>query len=205
MNEEELKKLWQSEQTAPTIDFAELQKSLNIWHDKLRRKVKIDIWVQTVTVVLYFVPVFFLPKFIFLALIGLILGIWYIPELRKIYKHENVEIGSVKQSLNAKISTMQNYFRRTRIVMYAFSWIMMPAIFYVLYDLNKFLNTNEIWIAFNEFSKITFNEVWIILLIISLILYEVLIVIVTEIYFKILYKHAFDQLKELLAQLESEE
>ena len=26
MNEEELKKLWQSEQTAPMIDFAELQK-----------------------------------------------------------------------------------------------------------------------------------------------------------------------------------
>ena len=61
----------------------------------------------------------------------LILGIWYIPELRKLYKYENVETGNVKESLNAKISTMQNYFRRTRIAMYVFSPVAMPAIFYV--------------------------------------------------------------------------
>ena len=44
-----------------------------------------------------------------------------------------------------------------------------------------------------------------ILLIISLILFEISVVIATEIYFKILYKSAFDELKELLAQFESEE
>ncbi len=205
MNEEELKKLWQSEQTAPTIDFAELQKSLNIWHDQLRRKVIIDIWVQSVTVALCFVPVFFLPKFIFFALIILILGIWYIPELRKLYKHEKVETGSVKKSLSAKISTMQKYFRRTRIAMYVSTPVITLALFYVLYDLNEFLKTNEIWIAFNEFSKITFNEVWLIWLTLTLILCEISVAVVTEIYFKILYKPAFDELKELLIQLESEE
>ena len=129
MNEEELKKLWQSEQTAPMIDFAELQKSLNIWHDQLRRKVKIDIWAQGVTVALCFIPVFFYPKFIFFALVMLILGIWYIPELRKLYKYENVETGNVKESLNAKISTMQNYFRRTRIAMYVFRRLQCPQSF----------------------------------------------------------------------------
>lgn len=189
MNEEELKNLWQSEQTAPTVDFAELQKSLNIWHDKLRRKVKIEIWVQSAAVALTFIPVFFYPKFIFFALFILVLGIWYIPELRKLYKSGDDEIGSVKQSLNAKILTMQNYFRRKR-MMYAFTPIGVPAIFYGLGNLNRFSNTTERWI-------ISF--------VISLIVFEILVIIATEIHFKILYKPALNELKNLLRQLNSDE
>ncbi len=203
MNEEELKKLWQSEQTAPTIDFTELQKSLNIWHDKLRRKVKIDIWSQIAAIVLYSIPVFFYPKLIFFALIMLILLIWYVPELRKlskIYKHEMAETGSIKESLNAKISTMEVYFRRTKIAMYVCIQLGILAIFYVLHDLKIFLDPfidDKFWL--------TFDELWLLDLIFALIVGQILIAKTVEITFRYSYKPLFDELKELLAQLESEE
>ncbi len=192
MNEEELKKIWQADQTVPEIDFAKLQKSLNIWHDKLRRKVRIDVWAQGITAALTLIPVFFYPKMIFLALLGIVLGVWYIRELRGLYKPENSEANyvGVKQSLNMKILTMKNYFRRTRIVMYVFSPLAIPAFFYGLGSLDT--------------PSITFAE-WIFSLTKLVVIYEILIVIATEIYFKILYTPALNELKNLLRQLESNE
>lgn len=190
MNEEELKSLWQADQAAPTIDFAKLQKSLSVWHDKLRRKVKIEIWLQGATVVLTFIPVFFYPKLIFFALFIAVLGVWYIPELRKLYQRENDKKGDVKNSLSMKILTMQRYFRRTRIVMYVFTPLAIPAVFYGLGFFDKPSAT---------FSDLMFS------LIKPLIIYEVLTIIATEIYFAILYTPALNELKNLLRQLDFNE
>lgn len=191
MNEEELKKIWQADRNAPTIEFAALQKSLTIWHDKLHRKVRIDVWAQGIAAALTLIPVFFYPKMIFLSVFGIVLGAWYIRELRGLYQSENNQAdgGGVKQSLNMKILTMKNYFRRTRIAMYVFSPLAIPAFFYGLGSFDK--------------SSMTFAE-WTILLIKLGAVFEIIIFIATEIYFKVVYTPALNELENLLRQLESD-
>jgi len=192
MNEKELRKIWQADQTAPTIDFAALHKSLNVWRDKLRRKVRVDIWAQGIAAAITVISVFFYPKMIFLALLCIILGIWYIRQLRGLYKLETSEAneGGLKQSLNMKILTIKNYFRQTRIAMYVFSPLAIPAFFYGLGSLGK--------------PSVSFAE-GVYSLIKLLVISEILIIIATEIYFKILYTPALNELKNLLRQLESDE
>lgn len=191
MNEEELKNLWKADPTEPTIDFAAFQKSLDVWHDKLRRKVKIEIVIQGAVTAISLIPAFFLPKMIFASLFVLILGIWYVRELRGLYKEETPENQlDIKHSLNAKILTFKKFIRRTRFVMYVFTPLIIPALFYGLNIFNNLLITNI------ELIRSLF---------IFFIIYEILTFIATEIYFKILYKPALNELKNLLRQLESDE
>ena len=191
MNEEELKNLWKADRTEPTIDFAALEKSLNVWRDKLRRKVKIEIVIQSAAAAISLIPVFFFPKMILASLFVLILGIWYIRELRGLYKVETAEnYLNIKHSLNAKILTFKQFIRRTRFVMYAFTPLIIPALFYGLgiYN-NPSITTKELTRS----------------LVIFLIIYEILTFTATEIYFKVLYTSALNELKNLLRQLEPDE
>lgn len=192
MNEEELKNLWQADDAAPTIDFAAFQKSLTAWQNKLRRKIRIDVWAQGITAALTLIPVFYYPKLIVFSLLIIILGIWYVRELRRLPNLENDEVDyvAVKQSLNLKIQTMKNYFRRTRIVMYVFTPITVPAVFYGIGAFGK--------------SSMTFTNL-LILIAGCVVIYEILLAIATEIYFKILYISSFNELKNLLRQLDSDE
>lgn len=191
MNEDELKNLWKTDQTAPKIDFTALQKSLDIWHDKLRRKVKIEIVIQGAGTAVSLIPAFFLPKMIFACLFVLILGIWYVRELRGLYKEETAENQlDIKHSLNVKIRTLKQFIRRTRFVMYVFTPLIIPALFY---GLSIFNNPS---ITTKELMRSLF---------IFFIIYEILTFIATEIYFKILYTSALNELKNLLRQLESDE
>jgi len=189
MNEDELKKIWQTDKAAPTIDFTALQKSLNAWHDKLRRKVRIEIRVQNATIALTFVPVFFYPKLIFFALAVATLGAWYIPELRKLYKTETIENDDVRQSLNRKILTMKRYFRRTRIALYVLSPPLVPIAFYGL----NFFETDSI-----------IGTIGLIRMIFLTAISEAGIIIGNEIYFAVAYKPSFNELKDLLRQLDSD-
>lgn len=192
MNEEELKKIWQADQIAPTIDFAAIQKISDEWHDKLRRKVRVDIWTQILVTAATLVSIIFYSKIIFLALYALFLCIWYVRELRGLYKSEvgkpnNV---AVKHSLNRKLQTMKSYFRRTRIATYG---SVPPVMIAAYYGLNLF-----------DDSSISTAQIVRGLIFISIIS-GILIVIITEIYFLILYKPALNELKNLLRQLDSEE
>ena len=190
MNEEELTNLWKADQTAPTIDFAALQKSLNIWHDKLRRKVKIEIVIQSAATAISLIPALFLPKMIFASLFVVILGVWYVRELRGLYKENTSNYLDIKHSLEVKIVAFKQFIRRTRFVMYVFSPLIIPALFY---GLNIF---NSPMITTTELARS---------LLIFFIIYEILTFIATEIYFKILYTPALNELKNLLRQLESDE
>ena len=192
MNEQELKNLWQADQTAPTIDFAAIQKTSDEWHKKLRRKVRVDIWAQILVTAAILVSIIFYPKMIFLAIYGLFLCIWYVRELRGLYKSEIGEQNNVavKHSLNTKLQTMKSYFRRTRIATYG---SVPPILITAFYGLNFF-----------DDPSVTFAQI-VIGLIFILILCEISVVIVTEIYFVILYKPALNELKNLLRQLNSEE
>lgn len=190
MNEEELKKIWQTDQTAPKIDSAGLQKLLNNWQGKLNRRVRIDIYGTVITVVFVLIVVFSFPKLIFASLVSVIFSVWYIYEIRSLSKQETAgqEYASVKDSLNKKILTMKNYFRRTRIAMYAFTPLIIPSVFYGLDNVNM----------------LAVSVGWIFSLIISLVLYEILIIVAWEAWLKIIYKPAFSELKNLLQQLEAD-
>ena len=192
MNEDELKSLWQTDQTAPKINFGQFQILLKAWNGKLRRKVVVDIWMQIIATVLTVILVFFLPKMFILALMTVIICIWYVRELRGLYKLDSGETNhiGVKKLLETKIQTMKNYFRRTRIVMYIIMPFVIPAAFYGIGIFDKpsanFADSASLIIDF-------------------LLIYEIMVFIATEIYFKILYTPALNELKNLLRQLNTEE
>lgn len=192
MNQEELKKIWKAGDAVPIIDFAGLQELANGWHVKLRKKVRIDIFMQSITAGLTLIPVFFYPKLIFASLSVIGIGIWYVRELNGLSTPENSEAGriAVKQSLDLKISTMKKFFRRTRIVMYALTPWIFPA---ALYGLGYF-----------DRISITFAE-WAVWFIKTLVIYEIVTIIATEIYFKIIYTPALYELKSLRSQFELDE
>jgi hypothetical protein len=195
MNEEELKKLWKADQTAPTIDFAAFQKSLIVWQNKLRRKAGIDIWAQSIAAGLFLIPVFFYPRLIFAFVLVVILTVWYVRELRRLSNLETSEAdyAVVKHSLNAKIQTMKSYFRRTRFVMYVLTPLIFHGAAYGMGIYDKPPTEPADWTSLMIKS-----------IIFSTTLYEILTFIATEIYFKILYTPALNELKNLLRQLDSD-
>jgi hypothetical protein len=189
MNEEELKKLWQTAKSAPTIDFDRVEKTSNDIQKRLRRTVKIEIWVQIAVTVAAIIPVFFYPKMIFVALVTIALCIWYVPELRKLYQSENIESArlSVKDSLRLKIQTMKNFFRRTRFVTYIFAPFAYPL---TQFGLGNYENSTK------SVAVIVATTV------ITLIITEIVIIFLTEKYFKIVYKPVLEEWENLLYELE---
>jgi len=191
MNEEELKKIWKTDQTAPGVDFVGLQKLLNVWQDKLRRKIRIDIGAQIASLAVVLIIVWFYPKLFFMFWFGVILAVWYIREILRFYQQEkeHEDYGSVKQFLSGKILTMKSFIRRTRLVLYAIPFILIPAAHYALGYFND--------------ASLTVRD-WIIALTVPLVISEIISVILTEIYFKIFYSSAVNELKDLLRQLDSD-
>ena len=192
MNEDELKQLWKADRSSPTIDFAGLQKLSDDWHNKLRRKARIDAWVQGATSVACLIPVVFYPKLIFAAILVFILGVWYVREVRGLYIDGKFEIGSidVRQTIKMKIKNLNSYFWRTRIAVYVFTPLTLIAAYYGIG-------------AFDRPSVTIIN--WVIWLSKILIIAEVAVIICTEIYFNILYKPALSDLKKMLRQLDTNE
>ncbi len=191
MNEEELKQIWRDGEAVPAIDLESLRNLTTVWRDKLRRKVRVDIWIQSITAALTLVPVFFYPRMIFASAMLVVLGIWYVRELRRLYQpgEPGADLIAVKGSLNAKILTMKNYFRRTRFVLYVLCPAILPAAFYGFGLFDKPSLTLVAWTVW--FSK-------------YLVIYEIGMIIATEIYFKITYAPALNELKTLLRQLDPE-
>jgi hypothetical protein len=195
MNEEELKQLWKTDQTAPTIDFTAFQKSLIALQSKLRRKAGIDIWAQSIFAGLSIIPVFFYPRLIFAFVLIVIITVWYVWELRRLSNLENSEAdyAVVKYSLSSKIQTMKSYFRRTRFVMYVLTPLIFHAAVYGMGIYDKPPTAPADW------TSLVIKSI-----IFSTTLYEILTIIGTEIYFKILYTPALNELKDLLRQLDSD-
>lgn len=190
MNEEELKELWKGGEGAPTIDLMLLRDSSNIWRDKLRRKTRIDIWAQSITTALTLVPVLFYPRMIIASLMVVILGIWYVRELRMLSQPKGTDADdiSVRDLLNAKILALQSYFRRTRFVVYVLCLPIVPAAFYGA--------------GFFDQSGVALAD-WAFWLLKILAIYELGVVIGTEIYFKITYTPVLNELRSLSRQLDA--
>ncbi len=169
---------------------------VQIWSSmkNFRAEAAISTWIyqiQSITAAMTLVPVFFYPRMIFASAMLVVLGIWYVRELRRLYQpgEPGADLVAVKDSLNAKILTMKNYFRRTRFVLYVLCPAILPAAFYGFGLFDKPSLTLVAWAIW--FSK-------------YLVIYEIGMIIATEIYFKITYAPALNELKTLLRQLDSE-
>lgn len=190
MNETELKQLWQDEQATPKIDFAVLSKHLDAWRSKLRKKAMMDTWIQVGGAGIIVGLALYNSKLIALSVFCVAIAIWYVRDLRGFYNGDDAELNSIdlKQSLNLKKAKMKAYFLRTRILMYAVMPLSVPLIFY----------------SFGSFDPPSIKiGHWTFSLIESLIGFEIISIVVTEIWFALIYWPALKELKGLLKELDS--
>ena len=190
MNENELKQMWQDDRTVPEIDFGSFKKHVDAWRNKLRKKAMVDTWIQVGAAGILVGLAFYNPKLIVLSVFCVAVVIWYVRDLRKFYNPENTELIStdLKRSLNLKIAMMKGYFLRTRILMYAVMPLSVPAIFY----------------AFGSFDPPSIKVwYWTFSLVKSLVIFEIISIVATEIGFVFTYRPVLKELKELLKELDS--
>ena len=190
MNEQELKEIWKSvdAENLPKINFEAVQKNLIGWQNKLRKKIKIDLFI-TIVLNLIAIPFYIsIPYFIYFTPLIAFIWIWYLLQMRRLYKYETKphDFKNTKEFFNIKTSLMSKYIRQTRIITY-------PAtpIIYIL-----------IWIIFGSSEQISEHLIQIIFVIIVL---EIFVVAYCEIYFGVMYYPSIREANELLKQLESEE
>jgi hypothetical protein len=64
--------------------------------------------------------VFFYPRLIFAVVLVVILGVWYVRDLRRLYEGWvlNPESASIRESMKRKMEFLQRFLWRTRIVVY---------------------------------------------------------------------------------------
>lgn len=191
MNEQELKNLWQTEQSAPTIDFARLQKILDGWQAHLRRRVTIDIVSQigSVSVVLFMVWRY--PKLFFVFIATVALAVWYIYSTLAFYRLEKemATEKNVRNLLGKKLSELRRHILLSRIIFYAAPIVLVPVSYYV-YDV-KF--NGALIIGTGAGAMIS-----------ALILCEIVSIILTEVCLRIFYSAAVRELENLIDQLNSE-
>jgi hypothetical protein len=82
--------LWNSEdsKSLPKIDFKRVQANISVWQNKLRRKIKLDILLNVLLLIILVPACFVLPELVYfmpIVIAGSILGYW---KLWKIYKQE---------------------------------------------------------------------------------------------------------------------
>lgn len=192
MNEEELKEIWKTDRAAPTIDFSGLRKILSDWQDKLRRKIKIDVAMQFVSLGVVLLVVWFYPELFFFFWIGVIMAVWYIWEILRLYRQEkeHEDYDSVRQFLTRKILSIKGFIWRVRLIFYCFPLVTIPAAFY----------------SFGHFNGASaVDRDLVVALGFTLAVGEIVSVVLTEIYLKIFYSAAINKLRDLLRELNSEE
>jgi hypothetical protein len=192
MNEEKLKKIWQTDQAAPAIDFAGLYDALTFWRDKLRRKIRIDIGMQVFFLAITLVLVLFYPKLFFMFWFGVALAAWYIWEIIRLYRRENepAPAETAKQFLTEEFLNMKSLIRRTRFVAYFIPLILVPAGYYAL--------------DYFDNASLTIRDK-ILSVLLTIALTELICAVLMEIYFRIFYSGAVKELKDLLRQLDSDD
>lgn len=189
MNEQELKEIWKTtdSQDLPEIDFEAVKKNIAGWHDKLRRKIKIDILINVLFYIAVIPAFIAYPKILYFAPLIIIIWIWYLWELLRIYKHETASADgeNTKEFLKKKTRLLTGYIWQTRVIAYSITPFLVIAALLV--------NTT--------FKKLLENAAGIFLLI---LVFEILVLAIVEIYIRIIYFPSIKKSRELIKQLESE-
>lgn len=189
MNEEDLKNIWQTDYSAPTIDFSALKNSFNDWHDKLRRKIRIDIAAQIVSVAIVLILVLFHQKLFFMFWFAVAVGIWYVRKILVFYRLEKHFAGDAKLFLSEKLRMMKSFINQARLILYAAPLFLIPGAFY----------------AFGYFNGAATSRELLYSVLFTVAIGEITAIVLMEIYFKIFYGSAIAKLKDLLRQLNFDE
>lgn len=186
MNEDELKQLWNKDKTqkAPAINFSALEGNLRGWEAKLRRKIKIDIFFNAAVYVLLVPFVFIYPRVLHLAPLIVFIWVWYLWETLRIYRQDKEFTLTTRQYLETKKRYLQNYITRTRWILYVLSPLCAFGGVYVV-DLHRQILQSPVSTA----ALLIFSFAFMILIV--------------EIYVRKVYQPSVNELKELLAQLDS--
>lgn len=189
MNENELKELWNSEdsKSLPKIDFEQVQENISVWQNKLRRKIKFDISINAILLIALIPVCFILPKLTYFMPLIILMSLWSFRKLWHIYQQE-MQINNYENTrmfLETKTSLLKKYIRQTRWVTY----LTIPLLLLSTFLLQA--TVQWLWERFITFFLIIF-------------ILELFTVIWCEIYFRIMYFPVIKTSKELLEQLESE-
>lgn len=187
MNEEELKNIWKrnDKETGLNFNFKEIESSLNLSRAKLRRKIKLDIFLNILIYIL-FAPVFYyFPKSVFLLPMLIAVFAWYLLKITKIYKFEKdfANLSNAKELLIEKQKLLETYFRHSRY----FTYIGIPFIFTYTYI---------VLTSFDSIYKHPLNFITVIF--ISYVLGAIII----EVWIRHYYGAPMDEIKDLLQQLD---
>ncbi len=187
MNEEELKQIWNKDKVAvaPVINFEALQKNMSGWEGKLRRKIKIDIITNAAAYVLLIPAAIYYPEILYLAPFMILIWVWYLWETLRIYRQETGSTESVStiEYLKTKKRFLENYISRTRYIVFISTPISALVGLYMSGYLPKIWQTPLLLAAI-------------------LISFELMLIIVVEIYVRKVYLPSIYELKELLNQLD---
>lgn len=186
MNEEELKVIWKKNENLSlgNIDFEVIkQKSLES-QNKLRKRIKREV-IANVIVYILMLPIFyFYPKILLLTPALVAVWVWYLWELKRIYRIENkvYDFANLKESLQTKKNILMGYFLRTRLIM----WVGSPPLFvcsYYAFDIEEEILLNLSFLS-------------------TLLITELVVIIAIELYFRLIYRPYLDGIEDLLQQLD---
>ncbi len=190
MNENELKELWKSEEAnnLPNINFGHVQKSIEVWQNKLRGKIKFEFIVNALMLISLIPLSFIVPKFVYFVPIILLMTFWSYLKLWEIYKQETKpgDLINTKEFLEQKTKLLTNYMHKLRLIGYL---VNVPII----------VATMSVQATLQELYE---HRVQMISIIVFL---EIFVIIICEIYFRIMYIPVIKKSQELLEQLESED
>ena len=187
MNEQELKEIWKSGEPSDlqNVDFEKIRKNIKTWQDKLRRKIKTDIFLNLLTYILLLPFFYFMPKLVYLTPVMAIIWAWYLWELLRIYKLETKSFGveNTKLHLEKKKNYLKNYIFRTRLILYVST---------------PFIILLSLWIFISSKAVVENPAV----IAVGIILVEILVAVICEIYVRLVYSPSVKKLEDLLLQLE---
>lgn len=189
MNEQELKEIWKTtdSQNLPEIDFEAVKQNIAGWHIKLRRRIKIDVLIN-VLFYITIIPAFIaFPKVLYFAPLVLIIWIWYLWELLRIYKHQTASADgeNTKEFFEIKSRLLTDYIWRTRVIAYSTTPFLAIATLLVNATFKNLLENSA--------------EVFLLMFVL-----EILVLAIIEIHIRLVYFPSIKKSRELIKQLESE-
>lgn len=202
MNEQELKELWQQAETEnfPVINFEHIQKNMNSWQGKLRRKIELDFLLGVLILVIYLGLMIPFPHGLYLLPFIFIIYLWYYRRLWIVYRSETQaqDIVSTKEYFEDKISKLSGFIRQCRIFALIFLLPFVLVSYYVSLSRNPKTTNYMKYEYLSAHPDLIYN---------SLIFCAILTIgaiIGVEILLRIFYLPSLDRVKELIKQLESE-
>jgi hypothetical protein len=187
MNEDELKAIWKKNEdlSLNNVDFEAIKHLCLKSQKKIRRRIKWEVFFAVLLYV-FFIPLvyFVIPNLFFLTPFYVGVWIWYLWEIKRIYKLESnfQDSDSFKESLQKKQKVLRGYIKRSR-----YQYFAIPLLFAATFIIS--VSFEEIFI--NPFGFL-----------VALISAQILSMFIVELSFWFTYFAPLDETEDLLRQLD---